>query len=532
MAVRRFLNEVIRRLGVKKPRWTPPSPTLTKEFTLPPLPLPPLLPTTAKPPSSTMTTPDSNPKIQKKTNAKAKTKTKTLTPRAPFFGFHFTYYKPGAVRTPVLRYSPYRGYYKKMRRRSEGSRYIDRGVGIRGVEGYINTATIVTTSTPSTITPATSTGNTSLGGITTTTPEAPTQRLYNRDNINTHPPQPQPPKTPPITPLHRRKIITITEYPVETKIETIRIPKPSITTRSTTTKTETETVATTITVTKTLTAAVDPPFSRSISTVKTTRAQNTPTPKRSTIPTSQKANAPEAITTTATTTFTATATRTRTVVLLKPKSKKDLPTAITSSSSTSTPHPPNPTTTTTTTAPPPPPSPSTLPSSLSFLRPPTTYYEPPGITPCPCPSMTSQIQLTNNPLPPPPPSPDQDKDAAKKLKRSETGFPRRLESILEKILSYIRPKDSTLPSCKPLPKREEGQGIQIGPQNESPKDPGRKIELDAKPVCPCLHRNNEPIDAKEDGRKLPVIPYYKVKKRGVDPGFETENGNKGRRWKG
>ncbi|KAK6535932.1 hypothetical protein TWF281_000181 [Arthrobotrys megalospora] len=93
-------------LPIRKPPWPSPSPSSTvsmdtiparEEVVIPPKQLP-------KPPVSPP----------------------QLTKRSPFFGFHFRYYWPGAVRTPVIRYSPYRGYYKRKRRRSEGSSHIIR----------------------------------------------------------------------------------------------------------------------------------------------------------------------------------------------------------------------------------------------------------------------------------------------------------------------------------------------------------------------------------------------------------------------
>ncbi|RVD80245.1 uncharacterized protein DFL_008146 [Arthrobotrys flagrans] len=388
-------------LPIPKLRWTPPlpsSPTLLKELTLPPLPL----------------------------------TRKTLRPRTPFFGFPFRYYSPGAVRTPVLHYSPYRGYYKKGRRRSEGSRYIDRDIPSNGNTRIINKGGGRRAS--SYYTPTT-TSSSSMGMISITTGRDTTRGRQPLVAVNT---------------LQKRKVVTITEYPVETRVETIKVPKSM---RSTVTNTKMVTVTAT-------------------ASLENSRMLN-------------------AITTTTTTT---------TTIVLNTKKKNS-----TSSSGTHANVTPKPTV-----PPSPSPSPSILPSSLSFLRPPTRYFEPPGITPCPCPSVASQMQLTNEPLPLPQPE-------KKKLKKREGVVLWRLESLFHRLLSYINPQRSPHPQ---LPNSPPGK------RNE---DPGRKIELEKKPTCPCLNPGNELPDIRDDKRKLPAHPYYRkrVVKREMDSDFVPRRGGGG-----
>ncbi|KAK6516219.1 hypothetical protein TWF506_006128 [Arthrobotrys conoides] len=455
---------------IPNPAWSPPppssprtSPTLSKELILPPLP-PPRLPSPLQP---------------------ITTKMRKLSPRSPFFGYHFRYYTPGPIRTPVLRYSPYRGYYRKRRRRSEGSRFIDRDtMGVREggevLEDLDLGGEVILSSPPSSsstsysITPTSTSFETTIQtGVTT-----------DGGTISTIP-----------TPtLEKRKVVTITEYPIETRVQTIKIPKSM---RSTITKTETRIITATATLYLPSPSKSNPPAETEEHTqFLSTAYRNSSTPS---------IKSSETLEVMGTTTFALTITSTTT------STKKG-------ETSSSRKHPPK------TTAPP---IPSPLPSSLEFLRPPTRHYEPPGLTPCPCPSMASQIQLTNRPLllPEQPPPPEQESD--KNLEKREG-----LSSVFKKLLSFIhRPHHSS--HLKPssnnpvykLPKRDE----------KGNKDLGSKIELEKKPTCPCLNPANEIPDPRDDKRKLPAYPFYKKKrvvKRKMNEDFQPERGKRVKIWKG
>ncbi|KAK6508934.1 hypothetical protein TWF481_003702 [Arthrobotrys musiformis] len=145
---------------------------------------------------------------------------KKILPRNPFFGFHFRYYTPGPLR-PVIHFNPYRGYYKR-RKRSEGSKFID-----RDFSGILDPPASTEYITPTAST--TSTGKK----------------------------------------LVRRGVVTVTEYPVEATVETIKVPAAMRSTR-------------TVTVTQILPPLSIPPFtppSTPPSTSSETPSPTSPPPK-------------------------------------------------------------------------------------------------------------------------------------------------------------------------------------------------------------------------------------------------------------
>ncbi|KAF3096787.1 hypothetical protein TWF569_008877 [Orbilia oligospora] len=447
---------------------SPSSPTLFKELILPPLP-PPLFPSPLQPTS---------------------TKMRNLKPRSPFFGYHFRYYTPGAVRTPVLRYSPYRGFYKR-KRRSEGSKFIHRdSMDVKEEVRVLGDPTDL--GGTALLSPSSSSSSSSSSYITPTSTNSEFEKTTQTGMTST---------TIPTHALKKREVVTITEYPVKTEVKTIKIPKSM---RSTITKTETVVVTTTATVAFSPSSSPHhhhpppPPASPPAPVSKSPEE----TEGNSTKPT-QSSDAEEVVSTTII------ATTITTTINIPPSSTKDKNTS--SSSIHLSPKP---------TSPPPP---SSLPSSLEFLRPPTRYFEPPGITPCPCPSMVSQIQLTNKPYPIPELPPPPEKKPKKNPKKREG-----LSSLFDKILSFINPHHSPYlqPPSNPtykIPKRDEKEN----------EDPGRKIELEKKPTCPCLNPSNEIPDPRDDKRKR--LPFYRKKravKREVDEDFEPEREERVKRWRG